>query len=43
MQCSVANCATYTTNTCNCTACDAGFKLDGTSCVAVSAGWGSRV
>ena len=35
------HCTTYATNKCTCTACDAGFKLVGGSCVAVSAvaGW----
>ena len=40
-QCAVDHCTTYATNKCTCTTCDAGFKLAGGSCVAVSAvaGW----
>lgn len=38
MQCAVLvdNCATYSPNTCTCTGCDSGFKLEGTTCTAVS-------
>ena len=36
IQCSVANCGTYSTNTCTCTACNTGYSLASNTCTAVS-------
>ena len=36
IKCSVANCGTYTTNTCTCTACNTGYSLASNTCTAVS-------
>lgn len=37
LQCSIDHCTAFATNMCTCTACDAGFKLNASSCVVVSA------